>query len=87
MVIDLKELQNLRIIDLRELNISESYRITSTQYPPRFYQTVSRMTYNLITDKDIQDFKIKAVLNHADCMTIDNYGLTAYVKTGLELKY
>jgi hypothetical protein len=82
----LQELKNLKIVDLRLLNISDAYKFIIQNYPAQCYQSFSHESYNLMTDKDIQEFKVKALKNHAVCMTIDNYGLTAYVPHGIELK-
>ena len=82
----LSELQNLKIVDLRPMNISDAYKFILRNYPAQSCQSFSYMSYNLMTEKDIQGFKIKALKNHAICMTIDNYGLTAYVPHGVVFK-
>lgn len=86
MVIDLKALKSMRVIDFRPMNITDSYNIILTQYPARFYQSYARMKNDLVTPSDIEDFKLKSASIHAECMTIDNYGLTAYIPVGIELK-
>jgi len=83
----LAELKNLKIVDLRPMNISDAYKFIITNYPAQSYQSYAHETYNLITDTDIQAFKIQAVKRHALCMTIDNYGLTAYIPHGIDFKF
>jgi hypothetical protein len=77
---------SLRTVDLRKMNIYDSYQLTSREYPPQRYQSFAHITHSPITELDIRLFKEKAILNHAHCMTIDVYGLTAYVPVGQEIK-
>jgi len=68
----------IKVIDARGMTLAEVYNI-HRQYPPNLFRGMGVQYSHLTTEKDIKEFKKRAVEAGAVVVIIQEYGQTAYV--------
>jgi len=85
----LPQAKGIKTIDARGMSLSEIDKI-ERQYPPNLYRSIGVSYSHLTTDKDITEFRKRAIEAGAVVIIIQEYGQHAYVpiaEKGLKAKW